>query len=184
MTPWEMVHAVFNTCAKKLWLRSMHFCLLVGQIYLEQLQNNMYCKSSFSNTVFIIIVSGTFWHHFGVVLHSVYHLDHRIVGEELTLFYSNCSLQFLVLLFNNNSLFCCYFVVFFARFSYRRIQFSCAAFHPLEACVATGVCGSGEIILWWVAKDSSWPDCKMSNMNVLMKVYMLYNYVCLSKGIN
>ncbi|XP_066029403.1 WD repeat-containing protein 75 [Pocillopora verrucosa] len=33
-------------------------------------------------------------------------------------------------------------------FSYRRIQFSCAAFHPLEACVATGVCGSGEIILW------------------------------------
>ena len=79
-----------------------------------------------------------------VVLHSVYHLDPRIVGEELTVFYSNCSLQFLVLLFNNNSLFCCSF----ARFSYRRIQFSCAAFHPLEACVATGVCGSGEIILW------------------------------------
>ena len=90
----------------------MHFCLLVGQIYLEQLQNYIYCKSSFSNTVFIIIVSGAFLPHFGVVLHSVYHLDHRIVGEELTVFYSNCSLQFLVLLFNNNSLFCCYFVVF------------------------------------------------------------------------
>lgn len=45
----------------------------------------------------------------------------------------------------------CFVVIlffFFARFSYRRIQFSCAAFHPLEACVATGVCGSGEIILW------------------------------------
>lgn len=93
----------------------MHFYLLVGQIYLEQLQNHMYCKSSFSNTVFIIIVSGAFLPHFGVVLHSVYHLDHRIVGEELTVFYSNCSLQFLVLLFNNNSLFCCYFVVFFGQ---------------------------------------------------------------------
>lgn len=51
-----------------------------------------------------------------MVLHSVYHLDHRIVGEELTVFYSNCSLQFLVLLFNNNSLFCCYFVVFLTGF--------------------------------------------------------------------
>ena len=94
----------------------MHFYLLVGQIYLEQLQNYMYCKSSFSNTVFIIIVSGAFLPHFGVVLHSVYHLDHRIVGEELTVFYSNCSLQFLVLLFDNNSLFCCYFVVFLPGF--------------------------------------------------------------------
>lgn len=53
-------------------------------------------------------------------------------------------LYFFLIIILGLLLFCC----FFARFSYRRIQFSCAAFHPLEACVATGVCGSGEIILW------------------------------------
>lgn len=104
----------------------MHFCLLVGQIYLEQLQNYMYCKSSFSNTVFIIIVSGAFLPHFGVVLHSVYHLDHRIVGEELTVFYSNCSLQFLVLLFDNNSWFVVILLFFCQVFIQTHTVFMCS----------------------------------------------------------
>ena len=35
----------------------------------------------------------------------------------------------------------------FSRFTYQRARFTCAAFHPLEACVAAGE-GVGRIILW------------------------------------
>jgi len=40
------------------------------------------------------------------------------------------------------------FIISFSRISFRGAFFTCAAFHPYEACIAAGK-SSGEIVLWW-----------------------------------